>query len=140
MPFDEVRTLDGCPVGLLDGVWMVQLSDGTCRQLEASQSLVTLLKHEPTTFWDTLVSDLDAKNLDASAAAAFPLVACVRMGLNWPSEYWQSHALKWVDALDLGTAVIPELERLVTEGRTQHLRHRARTLARRAQRVKDGAT
>ncbi|WP_295815854.1 hypothetical protein [uncultured Deinococcus sp.] len=119
---------------------MVQLSDVTYRPLEASQSLVTLLQHEPTTFWATLARDLDAENLDASAAAAFPLVACVRMGLNWPSEHWQDHALKWVDALDLGNAVLPELERLVTEGRTQHLRHRARTLARRSQRVKDGAT
>lgn len=140
MPFDEVWTLGGCPVGLCDGVWMVQLSDVTYRPLEASQSLVTLPQHEPTTFWATLASDLDTKNLDTSASASFPLLTSVRMGLNWPSEYWQSHALKWVDALDLGTAVIPELERLVTEGRTQHLRHRARTLARRAQRVKDGAT
>ncbi|WP_136389936.1 hypothetical protein [Deinococcus sp. KSM4-11] len=116
---------------------MAQSPDGTCRQLEASQSLVTLLEHEPATFWDTLASDLDTRNLDAPAAASFPLMASVRMGLNWPSEYWQGHALRWVAALGLSNDVIPELERLVTEGRTQHLRHRARKLARCYQ-VKDG--
>lgn len=134
MPFHEVRTLGGCPVGLLDGVWMAQMRDGNLCRLEASPSpgLVTLVEDDPLTFRDALVKQLRDRNLDASAAVSFPLLACVTMGLNWPSEHWQSHALRWVEALRLSNDVHPELKRLTTGGRTQHIRHWARRLARQA--------
>ncbi|MGY2896481.1 hypothetical protein [Deinococcus sp. UYEF24] len=132
MSFTEVLRLarDRHPVGVLSSAaWVVTTDEpGHYIDLSTSQSLVTVLEAVPRVFFVHLKKCLEELNLEAELVETFPAAAAVRMGLLWPSTYWQEKALQWVQDLEWATKVQTELLSVQENGRSQRIRHWARKL------------
>ncbi len=100
--------------------------------------LVVLLERAPEAFDADLRGLLQDQDLDAKLAETFPLPVILRLGLEWPSEYWQGLALTWVETLQCAHQVMSVLEVTVIHGRAQRHRHRARRLLKYIQRPEIG--
>jgi len=132
MTFVEVLRLGvtGHPVGVFSSTEWVATANEPDRyiNLSASQSVITILQQNPSAFLAELHTRLE--QLGLSDAPEFPTEAAIRMGLTWNSAHWQEGALRWVQDLNWAVRFRPELLVLERSGRTQHIRHWAKRLAR----------
>lgn len=124
------------PVGVTGtGEWMYLAREGEWSSLTAAAPifLVTVLQ-EGAAFHADLCARLIAAGLDPSLAHHFPTHLSVRLGLTFPSDFWQQGAVDWIEREGGAGAFQPELNVLVMHGRTQRIRHGARRMLRQSQR------
>lgn len=122
------------PVGVTGaGEWVYLAREGGWSSLTHSSPvfLVTALQHGAA-FHSDLRERLVAVGLTPSVADTFPVDSSIRLGLTWPTEFWQQAALDWLEREGRAEAFLPELEALVHTGGTQQIRHTARRLVRAA--------
>ena len=120
------------PVGVTGaGEWVYLTREGGWSSLAASYPvfLVTVLQ-QGAAFHSDLRARLVAAGLPPSMADTFPVASSIRLGLTWPTEFWQQAALDWLEREGGDEAFLPELKALVHTGGTQRIRHTARHLGR----------
>ena len=122
------------PVGVTGaGEWVYLAREGGWSTLTDSAPifLVTVLP-QGAAFQSDLRDQLVAVGLTPALADTFPVDLSIRLGLTWPTEFWQQAALDWLEREGGDEAFLPELEALVHTGATQRIRHAARRLGRAA--------
>ncbi|WP_157445157.1 hypothetical protein [Deinococcus actinosclerus] len=99
---------------------------------DSSPIILVTVVQQGAAFDANLRRRLVAVGLTPSLAATFPVDSSIRLGLTWPTEFWQQAALDWLEREGRAEAFLPELEALVHTGGTQRIRHTARRLGRSA--------
>ncbi|NTY01460.1 hypothetical protein [Deinococcus sp. JMULE3] len=122
------------PVGVTGaGEWVYLAREGGWSSLTDSPPvfLVTVLQ-QGAAFHADLRSRLVAVGLSPALADTLQVDSSIRLGLTWPTEFWQQAALDWLEREGGGEAFVLELEALVHTGGTQRIRHTARRMGRAA--------
>lgn len=122
------------PVGVTGaGEWVYLGQEGGWSSLTDSPPvfLVTMLP-QGAAFHSDLRDQLIAAGLTPSLADTFPVDSNIRLGLTWPTEFWQQAALDWLEREGGTEAFLLELEALMHTGGTQRIRHTARRMGRAA--------
>lgn len=135
MTFQKVIELSqSCaPVGISQqSLWVYETREGDLVALGHQHLFMVTILELGDALKPLLIRGLEAQGLETSLANTFPSHIGVRMGLTWPTDYWQGLAVQWVERDGSEAEFFPELEALVTKGGTQRIRHVARRLARRA--------
>lgn len=101
MSFHKVIELsDACtPVGIAqESSWVYETREGRLIDLEEQPHLfmVTILQLGEA-LRPSLIRGLKAAGLDPSLANVFPSHVGVRLGLTWPTDYWQDLAVQWLE-------------------------------------------
>ncbi|AWT34860.1 hypothetical protein GCM10008956_36660 [Deinococcus arenae] len=120
------------PVGVTGaGEWVYLAREGGWLSLTDSAPIfVVTVVQQGAAFDANLRRRLVAVGLTPSLAATFPVDSSIRLGLTWPTDFWQQAALDWLEQKGGVEAFLPELAALVHTGGTQRIRHTARRLMR----------
>lgn len=122
------------PVGVTGaGEWVYLAREGGWLSLTGSSPIILVtVVQQGAAFHSDLRDQLVAVGLTPSLADTFPVDSSIRLGLTWPTEFWQQAALDWLEREGRAEALLPELGALVHTGGTQRIRHTARRLGRAA--------